>query len=121
MSAPEKRSLVEPASETAAAVDFRAISCAALTNIGGVLTRLLPGGRVVGAEYLALNPRRADTHPGSFKVRVAGARAGCWSDFATRDHGGDLVSLVAYLEGLSQGEAARLLARMLGLETGGQR
>ena len=92
-----------------------------MTSIGGVLTRLLPGGRIVGGEYLALNPRRADTHLGSFKVRVAGARAGCWSDFATRDHGGDLISLVAYLEGVSQGEAGRRLAKMLGLETEGRR
>ena len=40
-------------------------------------------------------------------------------DFATGDKGGDPVSLVAYLADVSQGEAARLLAKMLGLETGG--
>jgi hypothetical protein len=102
-------------------INFDDINRAALSSIGSVLVRLLPGGRVVGGEYLALNPRRADTHLGSFKVRVAGARAGCWSDFATRDHGGDLVSLVAYLEGVSQGEAARRLAQVLGLETGRRR
>jgi len=121
MSAFEKRSPARPVTVSTPAVDFRTISCAALKNIGGVLARLLPGGRIVGGEYLALNPRRADTHLGSFKVRVAGARAGCWSDFATRDHGGDLVSLVAYLEGLTQGEAARTLAQTLGIECGQRR
>ena len=39
----------------------------------------------------------------------------------TGDKGGDVVSLVAHLEGVSQGEAARRLARMLGLEIGGRR
>jgi hypothetical protein len=102
-------------------IDFAAINRSALANIGPVLARLLPGGRLVASEYQALNPRRADTHLGSFKVRITGARAGCWSDFATRDHGGDLISLVAYLERLSQGEAARRLAQMLGVDAGGRR
>jgi hypothetical protein len=44
-------------------------------------------------------------------------RTGHWADFATGDKGGDPVSLVAYLEGVSQGEAARMLGRMLGLDT----
>ncbi len=108
----------KPAAST---FNFPAINRAALASIGAVLARLLPGGRVVGGEYLALNPRRADTHLGSFKVRMIGARAGCWADFALGDRGGDIVSLVAYLAGVSQGEAARLLAQMLGIETGGRR
>jgi hypothetical protein len=54
----------------------------------------------------------------SFKVNRFNGR---WCDFATGDKGGDVVSLVAYLEGVSQGEAARRLARMLGLEIGGRR
>ena len=103
----------------ASSIDFAAVNRAALSNIRAVLARLLPAGRVVGGEYLALNPRRADVHLGSFKVRLTGVRAGCWSDFATRDHGGDLVSLVAYIEDVNQGEAARRLARMLHLEPGG--
>jgi hypothetical protein len=48
-------------------------------------------------------------------------RTGRWADFATGDSGGDPVSLVAYLENVSQGEAARMLARMLGPETGRRR
>jgi hypothetical protein len=55
-------------------------------------------GASSGSEYVVLNPRRADRHPGSFKVRIAGRRAGAWADFAIGDRGGDIISLVAYLE-----------------------
>ncbi len=103
------------------AIDFHAINAAALASLGPVLRRLAPGGKVIAGEYVTLNPRRADKTLGSFKVRFLGLRAGAWSDFATGDKGGDVVSLVAYLEGVSQGEAARRLARMLGLEVGGRR
>lgn len=102
-------------------LDFALINRAALLALPAILSRLLPRGKIVAGEYLALNPRRNDTRLGSFKVRVSGARSGQWADFATGDRGGDPVSLVAYTEGVSQGEAARLLARMLGLEIGGRR
>ena len=97
-------------------IDFTEVNTAALAALPAVLARLLPGGKRVGAELVALNPRRADRHLGSFKVRFLGPRAGAWADFATGDCGGDVVSLVAFLENVSQGEAARLLARMLGVE-----
>ena len=100
--------------------DFARVNAAALAALPAVLSRLLPGGKFDGREFVALNPCRNDTRPGSFKVRVSGARAGSWADFASGDRGGDPVSLVAYLEKVSQGEAARLLARMLGLEIGGR-
>ena len=38
-----------------------------------------------------------------------------WADFATGDKGGDVISLAAFLFGLSQAEAARRIAGMLGL------
>jgi hypothetical protein len=90
-------------------IDFAAINRAALAAFPAVLARILPGGKRVGAEIVALNPRRVDRRLGSFKVNRFNGR---WCDF---------VSLVAYLEGVSQGEAARRLARMLGLEIGGRR
>jgi len=99
-------------------IDFKSINRAALANLPAVLRRLLPGGKIVGWEYAALNPRRSDRRLGSFKVNL---RSGAWADFATDDKGGDPVSLVAYLENISQGEAARLLARMVGIEMGGRR
>ncbi len=83
-----------------------------------MLARILPNGKRVDAEIVALNPRRVDRRFGSFKINRYNGK---WCDFATGDKGGDPVSLVAYLAGVSQGEAARMLARMLGLEAGGLR
>jgi hypothetical protein len=90
--------------------DFASINHAALAVMPALLARLLPGGRIKGNEYTALNPRRADRRLGSFKINV---RTGRWADFATDDKGGDPVSLVAYLDGCSQGDAARRLSNML--------
>ncbi len=97
-------------------LDFAAINREALAAFPAVLARILPGGKRVGAELVARNPRRADRRLGSFKVNRSSGR---WADFATGDRGGDPISLVAYLADVSQGEAARLLARMLGIEAGG--
>jgi putative DNA primase/helicase len=54
-------------------LDFANVNAAALATI---LCRLLPGGRIEGHEFVALNPRRNDKRPGSFKIRMSGARAG---------------------------------------------
>ena len=97
-------------------LDFDAINRAALPAISSILARVLPGGKRIAGEYVVRNPRRRDMKPGSFKVNL---RTGRWADFATGDKGGDPVSLVAYLAGVSQGEAARLLAQMLGLKSEG--
>ncbi len=93
-------------------IDFAGIDRAALANVDQILRRWLPGGRVNGAEYVVRNPRRNDRRLGSFKINM---ETGKWADFATGDRGGDLVSLAAYLSGLSQVEAARELADMLGV------
>jgi hypothetical protein len=99
-------------------VGFKRVNVAAVALLPAVLKRVLPGGRYEShrREYTVRNPTRADTTPGSFKIRVSGHRAGAWADFATGDRGGDPVSLIAYLENVSQREAALLLAQMLGLE-----
>ena len=93
--------------------DFGSINSAALAALPALLERWLPGGRRSGAEYVARNPTRADRKPGSFSVNL---RTGKWGDFANGAKGGDPTSLLAYLEGLSQGDAAIRLAEDLGLE-----
>ena len=93
-------------------LDFNAINRIALQELPSLVRRWAPGGRVVGREYVARNPLRNDRQPGSFKVNLA---TGKWADFATGDKGGDVVSLAAYLNGLGQGEAARMLAEKLGI------
>ena len=94
------------------AIDFARINRAALARLPDLLVRWLPGGRIEGTEYVALNPRRADRQLGSFKINLATGR---WADFATGDKGGDAISLAAYLAGIGQVEAAERLAVMLGI------
>lgn len=98
-------------------IDFNAINQAALSRLPEILARWLPDGRAEGDEWVALNPRRDDRRRGSFKVNL---RTGRWADFATDEAGGDLVSLAAYLAGVSQSQAARSLAEMLEIDTDGQ-
>src|SRR5207253_1161955 len=96
-------------------IDFAQVNRAAIAVLPALLRRWLPDGLYRGREYVALNPTRADTRRGSFKIVIAGPRAGVWADFATGDRGGDVVSLAAYLGRCSQSEAARQLLAMLGL------
>lgn len=93
-------------------LDFAAVNAVALRELPILLSRWLPDGRANGREYEARNPRRGDRHPGSFRVNL---RTGRWSDFATGDRGGDPVSLAAFLFNLSQIDAGRHLADMLGV------
>jgi hypothetical protein len=99
---------------TAPRADFAAVNHAALARLPDVLARLLPGGRARGAEWHAgsLCGETGD----SLRVRLRGQRAGAWCDFATGDKGGDPVSLAAAVARLPQVEAARQLARRLGIQ-----
>ena len=95
-------------------INFDRVNAAALAVLPSLLARWLPGGRYHGAEYVVLNPRRADHQPGSFRIN---ANTGRWADFAVEGaRGGDVSSLVAYLLGIRQGQAAERLAIMLGIE-----
>jgi len=80
-------------------IDFDAVNLAALSALPSLLRRWLPDGRQVGHEYEARNPKRADNRPGSFRINLI---SGKWSDFATGDKGGDIISLAAYLSGTGQ-------------------
>lgn len=93
-------------------IDFARINTAALTSAESIVRRVLPGGKLLGREYMALNPNRADARPGSFKVNLSTGR---WADFATGECGGDLISLVAWRYGVRQSDAARQLADFLNI------
>lgn len=93
-------------------IDFGSVKAAALASIDAVLNRWAPGGKRQGDEYLPTNPTRADSKAGSFSINL---KTGAWGDFATGDKGGDLVALVAYIDGVKQSEAAARLAAFLGL------
>jgi len=93
-------------------VDFSRVNRAAIAVLPALLARWLPDGRKIGHEYVARNPRRSDRNAGSFRINL---HTGKWADFATGDKGGDPVSLAAYLAGTNQLEAARAVAKMLGI------
>lgn len=100
-------------------IDFSTVASAALGMAEQLLAEWLPDGKLAGGEWTALNPTRADGRAGSFKVNI---RTGAWSDFATGDAGGDLVSLYAYLfTGGKQGDAARAVAKRCGVSGPGAR
>lgn len=89
------------------------VSDIALDRFDSVMAWLgLEGGKRSGPEYLPLNPRRGDHTPGSFSINTT---TGAWADFADDAKGGDLVSLVAYQQGVRQPAAADALADYLGL------
>lgn len=73
----------------------------------------LPDGSRNGREWIACNVARGDRRPGSFGVSLDSGR---WNDFADDNaHGGDLVSLLAYLRSCRQVEAAREIDARLSL------
>ena len=89
-------------------IEFAVVREVALGRLPELLRRWLPDGGFRGNEYVALNPRRVDRRPGSFRVNV---QTGRWSDFAVPGvSGGDPISLAAYLADCRQIEAARGLA-----------
>jgi len=92
-------------------IDFSRINHLALGSCYGLLKSWLPDGQLKGREWVAKNPTRNDKKAGSFCINVD---TGKWADFATGDRGGDVVSLYAYLNGLSQLEAAKNLSVALG-------
>jgi putative DNA primase/helicase len=95
-----------------AGIDFATINSAALRNGRSLVQDLIPGGKFRSLEYVVKNPCRNDERPGSFTINY---RDGVWKDFATDDGGSDFISLVAYVKGLTQGEAAHDLATKLGV------
>lgn len=94
-------------------IAFARIAGEALRHADALARRWLPDGRREGHEWVALNPRRGDHRRGSFKVNLGSGR---WGDFASSAAGGDLIALAAYLFDLTQAEAARKIADMLGID-----
>jgi len=93
-------------------INFDLINARALDRLESLLGGWLPDGKKSGGEFKALNPTRSDTKPGSFSINLTTC---AWADFACGDKGGDPISLYAYLNNLSQKDAALALAQQLGL------
>jgi hypothetical protein len=75
-------------------------------DVGSIVFQILPNGKLFGNKYYPLNPTRNDRSTGSFVINL---NTGVWKDFATGDGGGDIISLYAYIKGMSQYEAAKEL------------
>lgn len=56
-----------------------------------------------GKEFVARNPTRDDSTPGSFSINI---ETGVWKDFATGEGGNDCVSLWRYIRGCGTMSAA---------------
>lgn len=97
-------------------IDFLNVAASALDRIEAVCSHWLPAGKRAGHEWEIGDRTGA---PGkSLKVHLSGSKAGTWADFAASDKGGDLISLVAYVDNCGQLDAARKLAEFLGITAG---
>lgn len=89
------------------------VAAAALANFDTVLEHCGMGsGKDQGREYLALNPKRADSKLGSLSTN---RDTGAGGDFATGETWGDLVALTAWRFDCAQTDAAERLAGLLGI------
>ena len=95
--------------------DFGRVADAALHAIDALLRDWLPNGVSDGAEY-CIGSRGGEAGK-SMRIRLTGAKAGYWSDFSSDgDAGRDLISLYAYIGGISQGKACAAIAAQLGIQ-----
>jgi P4 family phage/plasmid primase-like protien len=95
-------------------LDFQSINSATLGVLRVLLPQWIPGGIFRGNEYVVANPTRDDKTPGSFQINAA---TGIWKDFASGDGGKDPISLFAFINKLSQGDACKQLAAVVGIES----
>ncbi len=94
--------------------DFQTVATLALRDAQSLLATWLPNGKRNGHEYDVLNPTRDDHCTGNFRINIA---TGQWADFATDAKGGDLISLYAYLNKISQTDALQAVMQQLGMTT----
>lgn len=87
--------------------EFSRLASILLLSARSTVQSWIPGGRLIGNEYCVKNPTRDDKKAGSFYINV---NNGKWIDFATGDKGGDLISLYAYINNVSNFEAFRMLS-----------
>ena len=86
-------------------IDIGRIAAAALAQASTLLPNWLADGRWDGVEW-----RCGDLTGGKGSSFACNSKTGRWSDFASGEAGGDLVSLYAAIHRLRQGEAAREVA-----------
>ena len=94
--------------------DFVTVGAAALSSIETLLQNWLPNGEREGLEF-CIGSRSGEAGK-SMRIRLVGEKAGVWSDFSgDGDAGADLISLYAFINGVSQGRACAAIAAELGI------
>lgn len=91
---------------------FDDVKHAASGRIRELADPFLDRSHMSGNNLFGLNPTRTDKNPTSFCINVT---TGVWADFATGDRGGDIISFYAYVNNITQIEAAKDLASKLGV------
>lgn len=94
-------------------VDFRLVAQRALPHAVSIVRQLFPMGKMEGVEWRlgGLDGSKA-SKKGSLSINT---RTGNWKDFATGEEGGDLISLLAARDGMTQKDAAEELMAMIGM------
>jgi hypothetical protein len=95
-----------------------------IDRLSSLVSTLLPGGYMSGGDYIAPDPVHAHKTLGNFHVRMRGAKAGSFVDYAGdhrsfRDGGdrGDVIDLIAYVQcNRSRREAIRWACDWLGID-----
>jgi putative DNA primase/helicase len=89
-------------------IDFKSINATALQFAEAILVAMFPLGKRRGPEFVvgSLNGEAGK----SLSINI---HTGKWADFAAGQQGGDLTSLLAAKEGISQPDAAKKLAAMI--------
>lgn len=90
-------------------IDFEHIKAQAAGSMEMILHRWLPGGRLNGREYIC-----AGVGGGKGESCSTNIQSGVGSDFAAGVTWGDVIELVAKVDGLPMGEAAKRLQEFLG-------
>ena len=88
-------------------IDFKQLNSELLRDIMYYLPQWLPGGKMEGREY-----RCSNISGGKGKSFSVNTETGVWADFASGEKGGDLISLYAATNKITQGEAAKQLLRI---------
>lgn len=86
-------------------VDFKETAARLTANLSFIIPDIVPGGELSGREYKA-----ASILGGKGKSFSINIETGVWKDFATNQAGGDVISLYAEINNLSQLDSAKQLS-----------
>lgn len=92
-------------------LDFEGLNRHLLSDARSLLPQWLPGGRLQGYEYVCGN--LLGSSGSSCKINI---QTGLWADFASNHRGGDLISLYAAINSLTQKQAFKHLSEQYNIK-----